>query len=175
MQLNFQAGVDDVYDACVAKGSTPGSYSLSDVVQGIMDIPSGITPSGTISITSNGTGIDVSSYATADVAVPNTNTATYTASSSSSALDMGATNNYRYVNTSALTKVSGSISITSNGSKNVAAYSTASVSVNRTLYVWTYGRSVRISTSSSATTPTISSFSANASADWQKVTSFSAM
>ena len=39
LQSNFQDGVDDIYDACVAKGSTPASTSLSDVVQGIMDIP----------------------------------------------------------------------------------------------------------------------------------------
>lgn len=41
LQTNFQAGVDDIYDACVAKGSTPASHSLSDVVDGIMAIPSG--------------------------------------------------------------------------------------------------------------------------------------
>lgn len=39
LQSNFQDGVDAIYDACVAKGSTPASQSLSDVVQGIMDIP----------------------------------------------------------------------------------------------------------------------------------------
>ena len=41
LQSNFQDGVDEIYDACVAKGSTPASQSLSDVVQGIMDIPQG--------------------------------------------------------------------------------------------------------------------------------------
>lgn len=35
LQQNFQAGVDDVYDAVVAKGSTPASKSLSDVIAGI--------------------------------------------------------------------------------------------------------------------------------------------
>lgn len=39
LQSNFQAGVDSVYNACVTKGSTPASHSLSDVVQGILDIP----------------------------------------------------------------------------------------------------------------------------------------
>ena len=39
LESNFQDGVDAIYDACVAKGSTPASQSLSDVVQGIMDIP----------------------------------------------------------------------------------------------------------------------------------------
>ncbi len=41
LQENFQAGVDSIYDAVVAKGSTPASKSLSDVVQGIEDIPTG--------------------------------------------------------------------------------------------------------------------------------------
>lgn len=39
--VNFQNGVDDVYDACVAKGSTPASHSLSDVITAIGNIPSG--------------------------------------------------------------------------------------------------------------------------------------
>lgn len=39
--VNFQDGVDDVYDACVAKGSTPASHSLSDVVTAIGNISGG--------------------------------------------------------------------------------------------------------------------------------------
>lgn len=38
---NFQDGVDSVYDACVAKGSTPASHSLSDVVTAIGAIAGG--------------------------------------------------------------------------------------------------------------------------------------
>lgn len=41
LQASFQDGVDAIYDACVAKGSTPASHSLSDVVHGIEDIPTG--------------------------------------------------------------------------------------------------------------------------------------
>lgn len=41
MVVNFQAGVDDVYDACVAKGSTPASHSLSDVITAIGNISGG--------------------------------------------------------------------------------------------------------------------------------------
>ena len=41
MKQTFQAGVEACYDACVTKGSTPASYALSDVVQGILDIETG--------------------------------------------------------------------------------------------------------------------------------------
>ena len=54
LQSNFQDGVDAIYDACVAKGSTPASQSLSDVVQGIMDIPQGSGSLGVKTITANG-------------------------------------------------------------------------------------------------------------------------
>lgn len=39
LQSNFQDGVDDIYDACISKGSTPASYSLADVVNGVLNIP----------------------------------------------------------------------------------------------------------------------------------------
>ena len=38
---NFSDGVDSVYDACVAKGSTPASHSLDDVVAAIGAIETG--------------------------------------------------------------------------------------------------------------------------------------
>lgn len=41
LQTNFQAGVDAVYNAVVAKGSTPASHSLSDVVTAIGNISTG--------------------------------------------------------------------------------------------------------------------------------------
>ena len=59
--------------------------------------PSNMTNSK--SITSNGT-YDITNYKNASVNVPNTNSATYTPTSNGTALDMGATNTYRYVNTS---------------------------------------------------------------------------
>jgi hypothetical protein len=100
LHTNFQAGVDAVYDAVVAKGSTPASHSLSDIIAAIAAIPTGITPSGTKSITANGTGIDVTQYANVDVAVPNSNSGTYTYPSGSTGgtVDLGVNNAYRYVN-----------------------------------------------------------------------------
>lgn len=41
LESNFQDGVDDIYDACVSKGSTPASHSLADVVDGILAIDGG--------------------------------------------------------------------------------------------------------------------------------------
>ena len=50
LKANFQAGVDSIYDACVAKGSTPASKSLSDVVEGINNITTkGTIKTGTVS------------------------------------------------------------------------------------------------------------------------------
>ena len=47
LKINFQVGVDSIYDACVAKGSTPASKSLSDVVSGINNIETGSVDSST--------------------------------------------------------------------------------------------------------------------------------
>lgn len=69
LKTNFQGGVDSIYNACVAKGSTPASHSLSDVVAGINAIPTGITPTGSSTYQDNGT-YDVTNIATAVVDVP---------------------------------------------------------------------------------------------------------
>jgi hypothetical protein len=51
LRSNFQDGVDDIYDACVARGSTPISHSLSDVVAAIGNIQSNLIAK---TITQNG-------------------------------------------------------------------------------------------------------------------------
>lgn len=70
LESNFQAGVDAVYNAVVAKGSTPASHSLSDIIAAIAAIPTGITPSGTYTYPSGSTGgtVDVTNYAKVNAA-----------------------------------------------------------------------------------------------------------
>lgn len=41
LQTNFQAGVNAVYDAVYAKGVTPASHSLSDIIAAIGNIQTG--------------------------------------------------------------------------------------------------------------------------------------
>jgi len=85
LQTNFQAGVDSVYNAIVAEGTTPASKSLSDVVAGIDTMSTNRYNKGT-----------ADGYATKR----NQLTGTYTPTGSGgSRLDMGSNHNYRYVNT----------------------------------------------------------------------------
>lgn len=61
---------------------------------------------------------------------PQVHTQTYTPAQNTAANDMGAQNNYRYVNTSGMITPSGNKSITANGTGiDVSAYATASVAV----------------------------------------------
>ena len=64
-QENFQAGVNAVYNAVSARGVTPASTSLSDVLNAIGQLSK---PSGTMNITANG-WYDISAYATVNVGV----------------------------------------------------------------------------------------------------------
>ena len=80
----------------------------------------------TINITSNNT-YDVLNYKKAVVNVANTNTATYTPAVNTAANDMGATNSYRYVNTSGMRKID---------STNVKTVSTRGTKVDLGTTTW---------------------------------------
>lgn len=104
LQSNFQDGVDDVYNAVVAKGTTPASKSLSDVVQGIADIETATVHTETYTASSRASDLDMGEsheYRYVDTTnVPNSNSGTYTYPSGSTGgtVDMLADNTYRYVN-----------------------------------------------------------------------------
>ncbi len=67
--INTQT-LSDIADAIRSKSGSSDTFKPSEMAQGILDIPSGgITPTGTVNITSNGTH-DVTNYASASVAVP---------------------------------------------------------------------------------------------------------
>lgn len=101
---NFQAGVDDVYDAVVAKGSTPASHSLADVIEGIENISGSTVHTETYTASSRASNLDMGEsheYRYVDTnSVPNSNSGTYTyaAGSTGGTVDLLADNTYRYVN-----------------------------------------------------------------------------
>ena len=67
----LDADLEDIADAIRAKGGTSASLAFpNDFVSAVQAIPTGITPTGTKSITENGT-YDVTQYASASVSVPN--------------------------------------------------------------------------------------------------------
>lgn len=72
MKLYSDSDISDIADAIRSKNGSSDTYKVSQMASAIQAIPTGgITPTGTKSITANGTGIDVYSYQYADVAVPN--------------------------------------------------------------------------------------------------------
>lgn len=87
MKLYSDSDISDIADAIRSKNGSSDTYKVSEMASAISAIPSGgITPTGTKSITANGTGIDVYSYQYADVAVPNS----YSASDEGKVVSNGA-------------------------------------------------------------------------------------
>ena len=73
------AYLTDIADAIRSKNGTQDTYTPAEMAEAIEAISGGgITPTGTKSITANGTGIDVAQYAYADVNVSSGNTVKYT-------------------------------------------------------------------------------------------------
>ena len=106
-------GTNKGYDAGVTQGEanmkdgvtiTSAAHVLSGYKgrtnSGTLVTGTAVNPSGAKSITANGNGQDVKSYATVNVSVPNSNSGTYTfpANDTGGTKDLGATNSYRYVN-----------------------------------------------------------------------------
>lgn len=72
MKLYSDTDIQNIANAIRSKNGSSDTYKVSQMASAISAIPSGgITPTGTKTITANGTGIDVYNYQYADVAVPN--------------------------------------------------------------------------------------------------------
>lgn len=138
-------GIDDVYDAGVAAGTTPTQtksvtagtsqiivspdtgYALSSVT--VNPTPSETKTEGP-NVSTNKEVTPTSGKLLSKVTItPLTHTATYTPAANTAANDMGANHDKRYVNTSGMIVPSGTKSITSNGNVDVSSYSTANVNV----------------------------------------------
>lgn len=148
---NFQDGVDDVYDAVVAKGTTPASKSLSDVVQGIADIETATIHTETYTASSRASNLDMGEsheyrYVNTN-SVPNTNASTYDVTSNGTK-DMGSTNTNRYVNVNVPNTNASTYSVDSNGIKDMGAtnsYRYVNVNVPHPTHTTTYKPTSRAS------------------------------
>jgi len=128
------SSLQDIADSIRAKNGTQNTYKPGEMADAIMAIPSGgVTPTGTINITANGTH-DVTNYASAEVAVPTGITPTGT-------LEVTANGTYDVTNYASAevdvptgsTPVINSLSVTENGTytapTGVDGYSPITVNV----------------------------------------------
>ena len=128
--LVTESYLSDIADSIRSKTGSSATYTpaeMSDAIDGISS-SGGITPSGTKTITTNGSH-DVTAYATASVSVP----ASAVDSGSVSISSNGTHDVVGYATASVSVPASavdsGSVSISSNGNHDVIGYATASVSV----------------------------------------------
>ena len=105
-----------------------GTHDVKNYASANVNVPTGTTPTGTINITSNGTH-DVKSYASAKVNVPTGTTPTGTINITSNGTHD--VKNYASANVNVPIGItpSGSITITTNGTHNVTNYASAVVNV----------------------------------------------
>ena len=139
-------GIDDVYDAGVAAGTTPtqtksvtaGTSQITvspDTGYALSSVTVDPTPSETKTegpnVSTNKEVTPTSGKLLSKVTItPQTHTGTYTPAANTAANDMGANHDKRYVNTSGMIVPSGAKSITANGTGiDVSSYATANVNV----------------------------------------------
>ena len=139
LQSNFQAGVDSVYNAIVARGTTPASKSLSDVVTGIGNIQT--THTGTYKPTTRASNCDMGvthSYRYVNTtAVPNSNSGTQSITANGTT-DMGATNDKRYVSVNVPNSNSGTYTPAGNSTYDMGATNSYRYCDGRTAYTAGY-------------------------------------
>ena len=126
---NLQAVFRDTANAIREKKSSSNEISPRDFADEISTIETGITPTGSISITENANNIDVTQYASANVNVPGYPEPSGTKDITSNGNNINV-KDYAAVNVNVPNPSTGTYYITENGVYNVKNYASASVSVS---------------------------------------------